>query len=219
MKGRATPYSSEELAWIKAHGHHPRKQAYAGFCDAFARSDVTLSNFTALCKRNGWLTGRTGRFRPGQEAYNKGKAIPFNANSARTQFKKGQVSHNYRGTGHERVDKNDGYIILIVDEQTPWTGGKTRPVHKHLYLWEQVHATLPDGIVLKCLDGVKTNTDPANWEAIPRAMLPRLNGIYGRGHDDADADVKPTIMAITKLEHAARTSRQIKRRKSDRSTS
>jgi hypothetical protein len=31
-------------------------------------------------------------------------------------------------------------------------------------------------MALKCLDGNKQNTDPSNWEAVPRALLPRLAG-------------------------------------------
>lgn len=32
-------------------------------------------------------------------------------------------------------------------------------------------------------------------------MLPRLNNRYGRDFDKAQADIKPTIMAVAKLEH------------------
>ncbi|MHC2297885.1 hypothetical protein [Rhizobium mongolense] len=41
--------------------------------------------------------------------------------------------------GHERVDSKDGYIVTIVDEENPWTGAKTRPVHKHRWLWGRSH--------------------------------------------------------------------------------
>ena len=43
-----------------------------------------------------------------------------------------------------------------------------------------------------------------NWEAIPRALLPRLNGKYGRDYEKAPAALKPVILNIAKLEHAAR---------------
>jgi hypothetical protein len=49
-----------------------------------------------------------------------------------------------------------------------------------------------------------TNTDPDNWALIPRALLPRLNGVHGRGYDEAPADLKPAILAVTTLEHTAR---------------
>ncbi|TGS75558.1 HNH endonuclease, partial [Mesorhizobium sp. M3A.F.Ca.ET.175.01.1.1] len=62
----------------------------------------------------------------------------------------------------------------------------------------------PAGDALKCLDGDRRNTDPSNWRAIPRALLARLAGRYGRGYDAAPSALKPTILPIAELEHAAR---------------
>lgn len=126
--------------------------------------------------------------------------MPFNANSARTQFKKGQLPANTKPLGHERFSK-DGYVEISIDEINPHTGASRRYVHKHRMRWVQENGPIPKGHVLKCLDGDKANTDPANWECLPRGMLPRLNGISGRGYDDAAPEVKPVIMAIAKLAH------------------
>ncbi len=207
MKGRAITYSDSELAWIKANAQMPRAEALSLFSALFHRTGITVTNFNALCKRKGWLTGRNGRFSAGQIPLNKGKKMPFNPNSARTQFKTGQMPHNTKFAGHERVSK-DGYIEISIEDTNPHTGFSRRYVLKQRYLWEQANGSLPEGMVLKCLDGEKTNTDPSNWEAIPRAMLPRLNGIHGRGYDKAPAQIKPTILAITKLEHKARSARK-----------
>lgn len=207
MKGRRTSYSVDELTWIEAHKTQPRRKAHAAFCIKFNRENVALSNFTALCKRNGWLTGRTGQYVPGQVSHNKGKKMPFNANSAKTQFKKGREPHNTKRLGHERIT-TDGYVEISVAETNPHTGYERRHVQKHRRQWEQANGPVPEGMVLKCLDGDKMNTAPTNWELIPRALLPRLNGRFGRGYDTADQDLKPTIMAITKLEHKARTAKE-----------
>lgn len=203
MKGRIIRYSDAELLWIFERRTQPRRQLHAEFCQQFQRTDIAFDNFKALCTRKGWRTGRTGRFPKGQTPANKGKKMPFNAKRAATQFKRGHLPHNTRGAGHERIDNKDGYVVMIIDEVNPWTGAATRPVHKHRWLWEQQHGPLPDGMVLKCLDGDKTNTDPSNWEAIPRAMLPRLNGRFGRDYDAAPAELKPTILATAKLQHRA----------------
>ena len=56
---------------------------------------------------------------------------------------------------------------------------------------------------LKC-KGDRLNTDSSNWELVPRALLPRLDGRFGRGYEDAPVDLKPTIMAVAKLEHRLR---------------
>jgi hypothetical protein len=194
-------YSAAELAWIKRKRTTPRRDAYRLFCEKFGRSDVSLENFTALCKRNGWLTGRTGRFDLGIVPWTKGKKLPYNENSARTQFKKGQCPHNTKYLGHERVQE-DGYTLVSVDEKNPHTGYERRYVLKHKYLWEKVNGPVPDGMCLKCIDGNKFNMDPSNWELIPRGMLPLMNGFCGPDYQAAAPEVRPAIMALAKLRHA-----------------
>ncbi len=204
MKGRQIPYSEAELLFIEKLSKMPRRELHQAFCDWTRRTDVSIDAIKHLCHRKGWMTGRTGCYVPGQTPSNKGKKMPYNPNTARTQFKPRQLPHNYRGPGHERLDDRDGYVVLIVAETNPHTGAATRPVHKHRWLWEQLNGPVPSGMRLKCLDGDKMNTDPSNWEAIPTAMAPRLNGRFGRGYDDAPAELKPVIMATAKLEHAIR---------------
>lgn len=210
MKGRQIPYSANELAWIKARAKRNRRETHAAFCEQFGRPDVSLKNFNALCKRNGWFTGRTGHFVKGQEPANKGKKMPpgvggNHPNARRTQFKKGQLPHNTKYLGHERLTV-DGYVEISVDEVNPHTGYERRYVQKHRWLWEQKNGPVPEGHALKCLDGNKQNTDPSNWEAIPRALLPLLNG--GRAsimhYDAAPAELKPAILATAKLKHAVK---------------
>lgn len=207
MKSPRKIYSPEELAWIKKNCKRPRPQAHARFCALFGREDVSLSNYSALCKRNGWLTGRPGHFEKGKPSWNKGKPHPFHANSAATQFKKGCVPANRKPIGDERIGK-DGYIEMKVPVANPYTGSSTRYMHKHRYLWEQANGPLPKGMALKSLDGNRQNCDPANWIAIPLALLPRLNGRFGRNYDGAPTELKPVIMTIAKLEHGARQKRR-----------
>ncbi|QEL26831.1 HNH endonuclease [Bosea sp. F3-2] len=214
--GRRRLYSPAEIDWLRANCTLPLAEYHGAFCERFARQDVTAAQILGLRKREGWQTGRTGRFEPGQPSYNKGKRCApgtggRHPNARRTQFQKGARPHTYRGAGHERIDEKDGYVVMIVEETNPWTGAATRPVLKHRYLWEQVNGPLPESHCLKCLDGDKTNTDPANWQAIPRGVLPRLNG--GRfkkriAFDAAPSELKPTIMAVARLEHALRAKAQ-----------
>ncbi|MGQ2906716.1 MAG: HNH endonuclease signature motif containing protein [Aliihoeflea sp.] len=209
MKGHPISYSAAELAFVELRQCMTRRLLHAEFVRAFGRTDVTLGALTALCKRKGWLTGRTGQFVPGQVPANKGKPMPYNANSARTQFKKGQRPHNTNYAGHERVSK-DGYVEISVEKTNPHTGFERRYVLKHRWLWEQKHGPLPDGMCLKCL-GDRLDTDPANWALVPRAMLPRLNGRFGRDYDSAPAVLKPIIMTVAQLEHRAREARREER--------
>lgn len=207
MKGRHIPYSEAELAFIYERRTLTRAELHAAFAAEFGRADVSCATLAGLCKRKGWSTGRTGRFTPGAAPHNKGKPMPFHPNSAATRFKKGRLPHNTKWAGHERISK-DGYVEISVEEPNPHTGFERRYVQKHRWLWEKENGPVPEGHALKCLDGNRLNTDPANWKAIPRAMLPRLGGRFGRGYDAAPAEIKPTIMAVTELEHIARQRRK-----------
>lgn len=207
MKGTYVNYTAEELAWIKRRCELPRRALQLLFVKTFRRQDVTVDAIKALCTRKGWKSGRTGCFAPGAVPANKGKKMPFNANCAATQFKKGQRPPNAKPIGHERVDTKDGYVWISIAENNPYTGFPRRYVMKHCYLWEQANGPIPKGHVLKCLDGNKLNTDPSNWTPISRAMLLRLNGRWTTHYDSAPAELKPTLLAIAKLEQAARSLR------------
>ena len=216
MKGHPISYSDSEMRWLEANRLMVIGDYHEAFVAAFGRSDVSLVNLHSLRKRKGWRTGRTGCFEKGQVPVNKGVPCPpgkggRHPNARKTQFKKGNISHTYKGPGHERIDSKDGYIVLIVDAVNPWTGAKTRPVHKHVYLWEQANGPVPAGHCLKCLDGNKLNTDPANWELIPRGLLPRLNGGKATrvmAYDSAPAELKPAILAIAKIDHTIKQKRK-----------
>ena len=201
MRGQRISYSADELAWIKARAAMPRKELRTLFVAAFNRPEVSLSNLNALCKRKGWLTGRSGQFTKGQTPHNAGKKGYTTPGSERGWFKKGNIPHTHRGVGHESIDTKDGYVWIIVGETNPHTGAATRRVMKHRWLWVKANGPVPDDHRLKCLDGDKTNCDPSNWECIPQGMLPRLNGKSGRAYDHAPAELKPTIFATAKLEH------------------
>ncbi len=198
MKSAAIKYSAAQLMWIYHNHKRPRKEAWEEFCKKFNRDDVTVNNFDSLCYRKGWLTGRDGCYKKGQVPVNKGQKMPYNENSARMQFKKGQMPHNTKYIGHERVTK-DNYIEISVVEINPWTGAATHYVLKHRYLWEKEHGKLPTDMCLKCLDGNRQNCDVANWKAIPRGALPFLNGFRGYDYDNAPSELKPVILTLAKL--------------------
>lgn len=212
MKGHPIPYGAEELAWIEERKDWPRRHLHSIFATLFDRRDVSLTCLNALCKRKGWMTGRDGCFEPGAAPHNKGKPCPpgrggRHPNARKAHFGKGHLPHNTKWLGHERVSK-DGYVELSIEQTNPHTGFARRYVLKHRHLWELANGPIPAGHVLKCLDGNKQNTDPANWEAVPRAILPRLAGgnryAPKLAFDDAPAELRPTILAVANLEHCSR---------------
>lgn len=208
MKGAPIPWSAAELDWISDHRHLPRRELHRLFVARFGRADVSQVNLTALCKRRGWLTGRSGRFEPGQEPPNKGKPMPYHPNSAATRFKpgtrQGRANQLYQPIGTERTSK-DGYIERKVNDDLPMQR-RWRAVH--LISWEAIHGPVPEGHALKCRDGNRTNTDPDNWLCVPRSMLPRLAGRWTLGYDEAPDELKPVVLATAQLDHAARQARK-----------
>lgn len=206
MRRRDIPYTAQELAWIEERQTTPRRDLHSEFCAVFVRSDVSLENFKALCTRKGFKTGRTGKYEPGAVPMNKGKKMPYHPNSAKTQFKKGQVPPSAKGPGHETICPKDGYVFIIVAERNPYTGADTRRVLKHKWLWEKENGPVPEGHCLKSVDGNRANSDPQNWIAIPRALLPRLAGRWTNlNYDKAEPELRPYILAAARLKHAAAT--------------
>ncbi|HEY9219520.1 MAG TPA: HNH endonuclease signature motif containing protein [Phenylobacterium sp.] len=209
MKGHPITYSAEELAWIEERKEWPRAALHSAFVALFDRDDVSLGTLNGLCKRKGWMTGRDGKIGKGAEPWNKG--LHYSPpGSERTRFKKGNKPHNTRWAGHERVSK-DGYVEISVEETNPYTGFERRYILKHVWCWEKANGPIPEGYCLKALDGDRSNTDPANWELIPRALLPALNG--GRhkrrpAFDQADPTLKPALLTLAKVEAKVRDLRR-----------
>ena len=208
MKGRHIVYRPEELAWIKVRAELPRREMWLSFCEVWGRDDVRLSNINALCKRQGWMTGRTGYFTKGTTPHNKGHrmAPEVRARCAGTMFRKGNKSGRAEAMekplGYERLTP-EGYIQRKVNNDRPFNR-RWKLVHR--INWEAVNGPVPNGYALKCRDGNKANVAAENWEAIPRALLPRLaGGRWGRmPYDHAEPEVRPAILAIARIEHAAR---------------
>lgn len=210
MKGRAIAYSAAEMTWLESNRLLPISDYHAGFAAAFGRA-VSAQNLHALRKRKGWKTGRTGCFVKGQEPVNKG--VPCapgtggrHPNAQRTQFRKGErrgiAVSLYKPIGTERLSQ-DGYRERKINDGMPLQA-RWRLVH--LVEWEAINGPIPEGQCLKCLDGDRTNCDPTNWQLIPRGVLSRLNG--GRhkrrlAFDAAQPEIKPVLMAMAKVEHAA----------------
>lgn len=207
-KGRSIPYSADELAFIEFRQTMSRRALHAAFVQQFDRADVSVDDIKALCTRKGWKTGRTGCFEKGAVPANKGRKMPFNAASAATRFKKGnrtgRANHVYKPIGSERYSK-EGYIERKIHDGMPLQS-RWRGVHR--IRWEEKNGPVPDGHVLKCLDGDRQNTDPSNWLAVPRAMLPRLSGRWAMAYDSAPAELKPVLLTIAELDEKARQAKK-----------
>lgn len=192
MKRRSISYSNEELAFIKENCSLPRTESFRLYQEKFSRDDVGFNNFTSLCKRKGWLTGRNGRFEKGHDGYKGGPGGPN-----KTSFKKGNVPANRKPLYTERTSK-DGYIEIKVLEINPYTGAKTRYRFKHQLVWEQHYGLVPEGHILHFIDGDRTNCSPDNLEVIPRGVGAIMNKMK---HSSLPDELKPVVKTLAKLQY------------------
>ena len=165
MKKRPIAYSTNELDWVKTHCSLSAPELHSQFCKTFNRDDVSKDNIVSLRKRNGWKTGRTGKFEkghiPSPNAYPKGPN--------KGSFKKGSRPHNQLKVG-AKVVRDDGYTQIKIAEPNHWR-------LYHLYLWEQKNGAIPEGQVVSFIDGDKENVELKNLELISRQENLQINRI------------------------------------------
>lgn len=112
----------------------------------------------------------SGRFRPGQEAFNKGmKQEEFMSEEAikrskKTRFKEGHEPANTKWDGalSIRQDKSGINYMYIRVEKSKWE-------LYHRYRWERHNSPIPDDHILRSINGDSLNCHPDNWELITRA--------------------------------------------------
>lgn len=170
------------------------------------KTPAYLASEAAGRLRCGDNRGGATRFKKGQVPANKGVKHPKGWAPGRmreTQFTKGQAGWNWRPIGAERRIGGYRYTKVSDHRRVPHTVNWKAT---HILRWEAINGPVPEGHALKCLDGDRLNVEPNNWQAVPRAMFPRLNGGRGRklSFDAAPEELKPTIMAMAQLEHAVR---------------
>lgn len=110
-----------------------------------------------------------GRFTPGRVPANKGKKLPkeLYEQLVPTMFKKGNVPHNHRPVGSERIDKKDGYVSVKVAEPNKWK------LKQRLMYEQYTGETLTRNEVIIFLDGNKNNFAEDNLMKLTRTELIR----------------------------------------------
>ncbi len=168
------------------------------------KSAAYLTSEASGRMQRGDARGAATRYQKGQTPQNKGKTYPKGWAPGRmsgTQFAKGQAGWNHKPVGSERVIADYTFTKVSDVRRVSWTVNWKLT---HVLRWETIHGPVPDGQCLKSIDGNRLNTDPTNWQLIPRAILPRLNGGRGKrlGYDRAPAELKPILLTVAKLGHA-----------------
>ena len=190
-------YSDEQVQFVRDNcPHMPKKELLKRFNARFG-TEITLSKLKALMANRKVNSGRTGCFPKGHRPWNYGTKGQGLTGPNKKSFKKGNIPPNRKPLWHERICSKDGFILMKVPEKNPYTGFPTRYKHKHVWVWEQEHGPVPDGHVVFFIDGDKTNCVPGNLMLIQRAELLRLNQ---HGYKDAPEELKPSILALSRLQ-------------------
>lgn len=123
------------------------------------------------------------RFQPGLQPWNKGKPHPARGNSAKTQFRPGQLNGRAAQlvvpVGSYRIN-SDGYLDQKVSDQPGLQTLRWKAVHR--LVWEAAHGPVPAGHAVVFLPGRKT-TDveritPDALELITRKTLMQRNTVH-----------------------------------------
>ena len=161
-------------------------------------TDMTWQQIKTAVHNRGITSGRTGHFPKGHKSWNHGTKGQGLTGANKMSFKAGHVPANRKPLGSERICSKDGYVYIKVAEPDPHTGFPTRYKQKHVHIYEQANGPVPNGYVVIFKDGNKRNCDdPDNLVLVSRAELLRLNQY---GYKDASDALKPSIMALSKLE-------------------
>ena len=164
------------------------------FNDQFG-TDKTTGQIISFVKNHGIKSGLTGCFEKGHKPWNTDTKGRTGANV--TSFKKGHVPANRKPLHAERTCSKDGYVLIKIAEQNPYTGSPTRYKHKQAYIWEQIHGPVPEGMVVAFRDGDRLNIEPENLMLISQAELLRLNQ---HDYKNTSGKLKPSVLALSKLE-------------------
>ncbi|EKA4516910.1 HNH endonuclease signature motif containing protein [Vibrio cholerae] len=196
-KGVCHQYTEEQKTFLKDHAFLPRKKLTEQFNSKFGL-EHTQTAISTYCKRYGLLTGRTGCFEKGERPWNTGTKGVCKPNSG--SFKPGKIPGNKKPIGHERICSKDGFILINVAEQNPYTGAESRYRPKHHVIWEQAYGPVPKGMILRFIDGDKLNCELSNLECLSQSVHLRMN--KNRVNELPD-ELKETGRLISKLEVAS----------------
>lgn len=216
-------YSDNQIAFIKERNHLTHKELSQLFMEEFGREGMTWIHIKGIRQHYGFRKSKNAqpfnRYSKEEIAFVKRhkhlllKDIltlfikKFDRRDMTWSRLRGLCKHY----GIKKSEKNKPRINPIGTEVTKkdfvyikvhdWSEGYPYAL-KHKLLWERLWGPVPAGHKLKCLDGNKSNTDPSNWECVSMGVLGRL---HARNFENAPTILKPTILAVARLDHAAAT--------------
>lgn len=188
-KKRSLKYTDEHLDFLRRYCRDCTDKQLVHLFKARFGVTLTLGQIKGTRSRHKMLTGRDGRFKPGNVPHPLAGAKSAN----KTSFKPGQKPANYMPIGSERITKKDNLLQVKVADPNKWRS-------KHALIWESHHGKpIPKGHIVRFLDGDQRNFDPDNLLLVSR----RENVVFNkRGYCAAPAETKPALHQIVKLDLA-----------------
>lgn len=172
MMNNARKYTEEIINWFMNNYKNKGLVELANEMNEKFNLDMTnkkVSNLKSKLKREGIKFEKvpnSGCFKKGGTSFNKNKkwsdymSEEGKQKSLKTTFKKGNMPHNYRPVGSERVNV-DGFIEIKIADPNKWE-------LKQRYIYKQKYGEIPKGYTIIFLDGNKQNLDINNLKAISR---------------------------------------------------
>ena len=174
-------YTDEMLEFVRVNQEGITRKALADMFNAKFGADTKAMNMISLCGKRGWENGLSGRFQKGLDPWN-GKRGSYQTSKALP-------------LGTESEDSG-GYIIVKHSHTHPrWIG-------KHVIEWQKVNGEIPDGYMIRFLDGDKKNINLDNLICIPKNA-----SAYSNMRNPANTDnpqLNKAILLTTSLELIAR---------------
>lgn len=128
--------------------------------------------------------------------------------SRATQFKSGNLPHNTKPIGYERLSR-EGYIEVKVKMRPSNQRCNDNFVPKHKLVWEAANGPVPEDCVITFKDGNKQNIALENLACITRGQ----NAIMNRGHIRCDnPDAFEACLAMADIKSAvSKRKKEVKR--------
>lgn len=194
-RGDRLSMTSDQVEFISAEYKNLTLNALTVALNQRFGINKTVKQLKNFVRNHAIKSGRTGCFDKGHTSWNEGTKGLMKKN--KTSFKKGDVPGNIKPIGHERICKKDGYIIIKTSANNPHTGYKGFYRAKHIVNWEAQNGPVPDGMILRFIDGDKTNCEPDNLEVINKSLHLRLNQ---NDFTNTPNELKQTVRSISELE-------------------
>ena len=179
-------FTAEQEAFIRAYYKGRTTQDLVDMVNDIFGLEITFNQMRAYKQNRHLVSGVDTRFKKDQVPWIKGKKFPGCANAG--TFKRGRIPASTLPLGAE-ILRGDGYVWVKLAEPNVWR-------QKHIHIWEEANGLLPEGHLLKFLDGDRQNVTLDNLALVNRAENLAINRL---GLTSDDPELTKTGINVAKL--------------------